>query len=155
MELDVKHTCTVSNPQHPDFDGDVRECMACGVRDCPYGEPLHYHHDGCPACDQPGLEPPPDPNPHRFKGVETGSLHKHQLRTVAAGGVPDDELEFSDDLICPYCGAEQRDLFEVSGAYEEGDHECHCGTCGGEFRFETSISYSYSMTKIRQEEANQ
>lgn len=19
-------------------------------KDCPYNEPLHYHHDGCPAC---------------------------------------------------------------------------------------------------------
>ena len=29
----------------------VDECEACSVRDCPHGEPLHYHHDGCPACD--------------------------------------------------------------------------------------------------------
>lgn len=26
------------------------ECTVCGARDCPGGEPLHYHHDGCPAC---------------------------------------------------------------------------------------------------------
>ena len=26
------------------------ECMTCAIRDCPLGEPLHYHHDGCPAC---------------------------------------------------------------------------------------------------------
>lgn len=26
------------------------ECMVCGIRDCPHREPLHYHHDGCPAC---------------------------------------------------------------------------------------------------------
>ncbi len=26
------------------------ECVICGQRDCPHGEPLHYHHDGCPAC---------------------------------------------------------------------------------------------------------
>jgi len=26
------------------------ECIICGFRDCPHGEPLHYHHDGCPAC---------------------------------------------------------------------------------------------------------
>ena len=26
------------------------ECMLCGMRDCPGGEPLHYHHDGCPSC---------------------------------------------------------------------------------------------------------
>jgi len=27
------------------------ECMECGEIVCPYGEPLHLHHDGCPACD--------------------------------------------------------------------------------------------------------
>lgn len=26
------------------------ECLMCSVRDCPHGEPLHYHHDGCPVC---------------------------------------------------------------------------------------------------------
>jgi hypothetical protein len=25
------------------------ECLVCGIRDCPLQEPLHYHHDGCPA----------------------------------------------------------------------------------------------------------
>jgi hypothetical protein len=29
----------------------VDECMVCSVRECPYREPLHYHHDGCPACE--------------------------------------------------------------------------------------------------------
>ena len=38
----LAHTCNSSL--------DDGECMACGVRDCPHGEPLHYHHDGCPAC---------------------------------------------------------------------------------------------------------
>jgi hypothetical protein len=26
------------------------ECTLCSMRDCPRHEPLHYHHDGCPAC---------------------------------------------------------------------------------------------------------
>lgn len=26
------------------------ECLECGARECPYSEPLHFHHDGCPAC---------------------------------------------------------------------------------------------------------
>jgi len=26
------------------------ECSMCAIRDCPWHEPLHYHHDGCPAC---------------------------------------------------------------------------------------------------------
>lgn len=25
------------------------ECMVCGVLSCPRGEPMHFHHDGCPA----------------------------------------------------------------------------------------------------------
>ena len=25
------------------------------VSDCPHDEPLHYHHDGCPACTQPPI----------------------------------------------------------------------------------------------------
>lgn len=28
----------------------LAECLLHGSRDCPHGEPLHYHHDGCPAC---------------------------------------------------------------------------------------------------------
>lgn len=27
------------------------ECIFCGAIVCPHGEPLHFHHDGCPACD--------------------------------------------------------------------------------------------------------
>lgn len=42
---------TSPDANHPDTGAcpDV-ECTACGARDCPHGEPLHYHHDGCPAC---------------------------------------------------------------------------------------------------------
>jgi len=29
---------------------DAEDCASCGVRDCPDGELLHYHHDGCPSC---------------------------------------------------------------------------------------------------------
>jgi hypothetical protein len=27
------------------------ECDTCGELVCINGEPLHFHHDGCPACD--------------------------------------------------------------------------------------------------------
>lgn len=29
---------------------DGGECMKCSEICCPHGEPLHFHHDGCPAC---------------------------------------------------------------------------------------------------------
>jgi hypothetical protein len=32
---------------HP-TDCNVDECIDCGIRDCRFHEPLHYHHDGCP-----------------------------------------------------------------------------------------------------------
>lgn len=28
------------------------ECHVCSQIICPHGEPLHFHHDGCPACAQ-------------------------------------------------------------------------------------------------------
>jgi len=34
------------------LDGDEESCIL-GVIDCPKGEPLHYHHDGCPVCWKP------------------------------------------------------------------------------------------------------
>lgn len=38
-------------PLHPPtVDCPDLECLVCGIRDCPHGEPLHYHHDGCPSC---------------------------------------------------------------------------------------------------------
>jgi predicted nuclease with TOPRIM domain len=28
------------------------ECGTCAQIVCPHGEALHFHHDGCPACEQ-------------------------------------------------------------------------------------------------------
>ena len=36
---------------HPWVDCLDDECELCGVLVCPHNEELHYHHDGCPACD--------------------------------------------------------------------------------------------------------
>lgn len=33
------------------------ECHVCGEVICPRGEPLHFHHDGCPACCTPSEGP--------------------------------------------------------------------------------------------------
>lgn len=38
---------------HPSADDcPDPECEICALRDCPFKEPLHYHHDGCPICSQ-------------------------------------------------------------------------------------------------------
>ena len=49
----MRHTCnpeTLDAPYYLDPAHMPGECMACGELACPHGEPLHYHHDGCPAC---------------------------------------------------------------------------------------------------------
>ncbi len=36
---------------HPSYENCKEdECYVCCIRDCPYKEPFHHHHDGCPSC---------------------------------------------------------------------------------------------------------
>lgn len=43
--------CKKQRENHPLSDEcNEDECMICGENDCEYGDPLHYHHDGCPSC---------------------------------------------------------------------------------------------------------
>lgn len=37
-----------------DFQDADGESAILGILDCPHHEPLHYHHDGCPACETRG-----------------------------------------------------------------------------------------------------
>lgn len=36
------------------------ECGTCGAAICPHDEPMHFHHDGCPACAEFGLASAPE-----------------------------------------------------------------------------------------------
>jgi transcriptional regulator NrdR family protein len=47
-------------------------------------------------------------------------------------------------MICPYCGEKQTDLFEVTGAYEDGEHEVTCQHCGKDFELITRVEHTYS-----------
>lgn len=31
-------------------DKESGECSFCGKTICPYGDGMHFHHDGCPSC---------------------------------------------------------------------------------------------------------
>ena len=35
-------------------------CDQCASIFCPHGEPLHFHHDGCPCCSSDDIELPVD-----------------------------------------------------------------------------------------------
>lgn len=42
--------CEPAHVDGPPEDCPANECCICAVIYCPHGEPLHFHHDGCPAC---------------------------------------------------------------------------------------------------------
>lgn len=43
--------------RHPTWrEASIDECLQCGYAMCPYGEPLHWHHDGCPCCIYEGVK---------------------------------------------------------------------------------------------------
>lgn len=53
----------------------------------------------------------------------------------------------TDEPVCPYCGAEQGDFWEVSGNSEsDGEHEC--GSCSRKFTWSCVVSVAYTTTPI-------
>lgn len=50
---DVVRYVIESETHPPTAECPDAECDVCAFRDCPHRETLHYHHDGCPACDAP------------------------------------------------------------------------------------------------------
>lgn len=57
-----------------------------------------------------------------------------------------DELDCShaDELICPYCGEEQGDSWELQGE----DGEMACGSCCRSFGWSRHVSVSYTSRPI-------
>lgn len=57
------------------------------------------------------------------------------------------ETDFEDNVICPYCGGVNEANGESEVFYNEGYHEYDCGDCGNKFEVETMISYYYTTRK--------
>lgn len=62
---------------------------------------------------------------------------------------PPDPLSHSyeDECVCPYCGDEMTDSWELGSGGEESG-ETNCGNCNRPFYYERHISVSYSTTPI-------
>ena len=56
------------------------------------------------------------------------------------------------EMVCPYCYQEQQDLFDISGAYEDGDGETICQYCEKEFEFDTRVEITWSTYRKESEE---
>jgi len=56
---------------------------------------------------------------------------------------------YTDNIVCPYCGEEVSDCWEMSSDSDEYE----CGECGAWFFYERNVSVSYSTTKLDPVEA--
>ena len=54
--------------------------------------------------------------------------------------------EYTDNIVCPYCGAIDEDSWE----YEDDSGEMECGDCGKEFFWSrTIVNVQYSTKKTK------
>lgn len=56
------------------------------------------------------------------------------------------------EVVCPYCGQEHGDSWELSG-YDGEESTIDCGTCGEEFIYVRNVSVDYTTCK-REEKSN-
>ena len=57
------------------------------------------------------------------------------------------DCEFTTFAVCPFCGYEDHDSWEI-GDGGEGETSVNCGSCDEEFLVSRHISVSYSTCKI-------
>jgi hypothetical protein len=51
-----------------------------------------------------------------------------------------EEIEYSSDFECPFCGSIDQDAWELD---DEG--ETHCGSCGSELEYEKVVTVEYNI----------
>lgn len=52
------------------------------------------------------------------------------------------EHEYTNEVVCPHCGEELMDSWEL---YEEGEYQCD--ECGEEYHYERNIIVTYTTRK--------
>lgn len=71
------------------------ECSACAAIVCPHGEPLHFHHDGCPACAE-HTEHCPIHESERCKCGDEASAEEHPCPYAA-------DINNDSETLCRCC----------------------------------------------------
>lgn len=57
------------------------------------------------------------------------------------------EHEYTQEIVCPYCGCELGDSWE-----QNDDGNIDCDNCGEEYHYERIIDITYITTKIEKDE---
>lgn len=78
------------------------ECTKCGADACPHGEPMHWHHDGCPSCSLDDARRAENPKGRVVVELQTladltrVSMDAEQARDKAAARVAELESELEE-----------------------------------------------------------
>ncbi len=60
--------------------------------------------------------------------------------------------EYTNNMVCPYCGHEQTDIYEYKGAYEDDNPiRVDCQECEKEFESSCYVSYSFTTSTVDKE----
>lgn len=59
------------------------------------------------------------------------------------GGGPELDHSYTSQIVCPYCGYEDRDSWELN----DDSGETECGECEMTFNYRRNVSVTYSTTK--------
>ncbi len=73
------------------------------------------------------------------EAVLCGDCHKRRVEKRIAEF--DKNTDYTDEIVCPHCGYEHSDSFEMS----EGEQECR--DCGRPFEVTRDVQVTYSTTK--------
>ncbi len=72
-------------------------------------------------------------------------IEKEKKRQRYASG--EEEPSFTSEIVCPWCGHEQLDSWEM----EDSDDECECNECGKAFAYERDVEVTYSSYRVESE----
>jgi DNA-directed RNA polymerase subunit RPC12/RpoP len=73
---------------------------------------------------------------------EVEKREKEKQSELYASG--EEEPSFTDEIVCPWCGYEQSDPWEMY----DSDDECECGNCEKIFSYERHVEVTYSSSRV-------
>lgn len=59
----------------------------------------------------------------------------------------DPDTSFTDEPVCPYCGHEETDAWEIDFGGCDGDTEHSCGSCGEDYHLSRQVTFHYASSK--------
>lgn len=60
------------------------------------------------------------------------------------------DIKMTDKPVCPHCGHEEKNAWEIDFGGVDGDTETTCSSCGEDYYVERMAIFYYTTEKIRE-----